>query len=570
MLQITTGSVQVGDVLYHPAMGFARVAQREGETLLLAWGEDGREGLPRRVTEHSAAKTWRRCRSDGFFARSVKDPRRLRRLLYQDGRVALKLLLEDLGEAQHPRDLAQWLAGRSLLEEAEFEHWWQRLNPPDDPLFVFRAGRLWLSSQDEETSPIEPELPWAQRHALSGLAWVHAGLELCALLAREHAEGHGAGLSRNTLVLEQGNLQIVPGEHSVRTADVYQAGLLLLERSMGRPLPSLLAPAKLMPWINGLSAGLPPTAVPLLERMLCTTDERPRTAIELFSEWSAAAAIEEIRQGADTGRENFVVGADTHIGRQKMASQQANQDFMAVETEKDEMLVVVCDGISTSTAGTGDLASRIATDVLTDAWHRRSRNLGRDLTASRDFIEEALAEANAQVCEAALQEAGGNLAECIPMGTTVVLALVHGELIDLAWLGDSRAYHVGLTGAGCLTADHNVLLDWLDGSRVQDDHNAHMGRTLTRYLGHFADDTPTLLSVQHRRVRMIPGEWLLLCTDGVSDFAAPTHKAFTDRIAEILRSSRGPKQAAQALVCAANEGGGGDNATAVVLRLSSG
>ena len=570
MMQISPGSVLVGDVLYHPAMGFAEVARREDDTLLLAWEQDGRKGLPRRVRESSAVKGWRRCRPEGFFCRSVKEPKRLRKLLHQDGREALRLLLEDLVEPQDPADIGQWLSGRELLDEAEFEHWWSRLDPEHDPLFVFRHGRLGLSGMDEDTAPMEFDRPWVERGALIGVPLVHAAMELCGLLAREHARGEGAGLARTNLVLEDGQLHILPGQPTTRTADVYQAGLILLERAMGRPLPKLLSPEQLMPWLAELTAPISPSALPLLEKMLSPqVDTRPPSAVRLFPEWAAAAATEDLRRVAHPGRQRFHIGADTHIGRVKMRGQQANQDFMAVEAEGDQTLVVVCDGISTSDAGTGDRASRIATDVLTDAWHRRPKRLSRDLGAARDFLNEALSEANTRVCEAALQEAGGNLRHRIPMGTTLVMALVHGPVVDLAWLGDSRAYWVGATGAACLTADHNVLLDWLDRRRERNERNAHMGKTLTRYIGHFDDRTPALLPVQHRRLQLLAGESLVLLTDGVSDFGAPTHRGFADLLTRTLAAYPDPGAAATRLIQAANDGGGGDNATAVVMRLSS-
>ena len=570
MLQISAGTVQMGDILYHPAMGFAEVARREEDTLLLAWEQDGRKGLPRRVRESSAVKGWRRCRPDGFFSRSVKEPKRLRRLLHQDGRQALRLLLEDLEDAQSPADICQWLSGRNLIDEAEFKHWWARLDPPQDPLFILRSGRISLSGLDEDTAPVEFERLWVERGALVGVPLVHAAMELTGLLAREHAQGRATGLSRSNLVLENGQLQILTDQTLNPSADVFQAGLVLLERALGRPLTKLMPPGELMPWLAGLTAPLSPSALPLLERMLTPDpEERPPHAVRLFPRWAAAAATEDLRRVASPGRERFTMGADTHIGRVKMRGQQANQDFMAVESEGDQALVVVCDGISTSDAGTGDQASRIATDVLTDAWHRRPKGLVRDLTAARDFLNEALTEANARVCDAALQEAEGNLRDRIPMGTTVVMALVNGPVVDIAWLGDSRAYWVGDTGAACITADHNLMLDWLDHRRERTDHNAHMGKTLTKYLGHFDDGMPALLPVQHRRLRVLAGESLVLLTDGVSDFAANSHRAFTELLCCTLATHADAQAAASQLVQAANDGGGGDNATAVVMRLST-
>jgi serine/threonine protein phosphatase PrpC len=95
-----------------------------------------------------------------------------------------------------------------------------------------------------------------------------------------------------------------------------------------------------------------------------------------------------------------------------------------------------------------------------------------------------------------------------------------------------------------------------------------MAQALVGYLGHHDESRgPVLLRPWTRRVRLLDGETLVLISDGITDYAAPTHLEFLKLVASVVRDSP-CEDAAAALVAAANRGGGGDNATAVVARLS--
>ena len=147
----------------------------------------------------------------------------------------------------------------------------------------------------------------------------------------------------------------------------------------------------------------------------------------------------------------------------------------------------------------------------------------------------------------------------------------------LTALGDSRAYLVGRFGTAILTYDQN-----LQGERFRDAVAGRPARftdggsPLVGYVGHFTPDgDPSPAPTFTRELTLLPGEWLILCSDGLSDYGGPEEAAVAHLLQETVRKSHGPSLAAQSmdicreLVDAANRGGGGDNVTVLALTLSS-
>jgi serine/threonine protein phosphatase PrpC len=221
-----------------------------------------------------------------------------------------------------------------------------------------------------------------------------------------------------------------------------------------------------------------------------------------------------------------------------------NQDSFL--TRDDIGLWVVADGMGGHRGG--EVASQIVCETVDQAFARHTI----------DGLVEAIENANA-----AVYQAGSGDPELSGMGTTVVaLALVDDEggdeVLAIANVGDSRAYRLSGVELEQLTSDHSLVADLVrEGSLSPEEAAVHPQRNiLTRVLGVY-DDVPVdvLAVVPHN------GDRYVLCSDGLFNEVPESG------IAAVLRRLTDPADAANELVRLANEGGGRDNVTVVVVDV---
>jgi PPM family protein phosphatase len=182
---------------------------------------------------------------------------------------------------------------------------------------------------------------------------------------------------------------------------------------------------------------------------------------------------------------------------------------------------------------------------------------GREL-ASPAEAAEALAGAIAEANSAILARAAGDPG-LWGMGTTVTAAAVAGDHLQLAHVGDSRAYLLRDGSFDQVTTDHTVVGELVRRGRLTPAQAAvHPERSiLTRAVGldpRIPVDTPDPIDLH-------PGDQVLLCSDGLTE-AVPDPD-----IAEILSAQPDGDAACRALIDAANGNGGPDNITVVLLRV---
>ena len=205
-------------------------------------------------------------------------------------------------------------------------------------------------------------------------------------------------------------------------------------------------------------------------------------------------------------------------------------------------LFVVADGLGGHEAG--EVASAIAVETLRDHAPRRP-----DAKA----LARAVKAANREVIRAAREGYGK-----AGMGTTMTAAIVEGSHIVLAHVGDSRAYLLHAGALQQLTDDHSMVADMIRRGQLTDaEARYHPNRSvITRALG----TDPNMVADTYE-VDAETGDRLLLCSDGLTGMLEDA------AIAEMLGAYRDTNIAARALIDAANDAGGHDNISVVIVDI---
>jgi protein phosphatase len=227
--------------------------------------------------------------------------------------------------------------------------------------------------------------------------------------------------------------------------------------------------------------------------------------------------------------------AGTDTGRQR----RANEDSHLARAP----LFVVADGMGGAQAG--EVASRIAIESFQHGL--------QDAAAPETALAELTQRANAHI-----HELSHSNAEQAGMGTTLTAVYVGEREISIAHVGDSRAYRLRDGVLERLTEDHSLVDELLrQGRLTPEEALEHPQRSvITRALG-----PEGAVEVDTRSYSARGGDVYLLCSDGLTTMLAE------DRLAELLLAHASLREAGEALIAAANEAGGRDNITVVLLRL---
>jgi serine/threonine protein phosphatase PrpC len=225
----------------------------------------------------------------------------------------------------------------------------------------------------------------------------------------------------------------------------------------------------------------------------------------------------------------------TDTGRQR----DANEDTYFASSP----VFAVADGMGGAQAG--EVASRLAAESF-EAIQRGSES------------PEAYLRAIAKTANARIHRLAESDSTRSGMGTTLTAALVEGEEVGIAHVGDSRAYLLRDGELKLLTSDHSLVEELRRQGRLTDEQaEDHPQRSIiTRALGPERD-----VEVDTMTYRARPDDVYLLCSDGLTTMIKE------DRIASILSESPTLDEAVGRLVAEANEAGGRDNITVVAFRL---
>ncbi|MBZ0293984.1 MAG: Stp1/IreP family PP2C-type Ser/Thr phosphatase [Anaerolineae bacterium] len=246
--------------------------------------------------------------------------------------------------------------------------------------------------------------------------------------------------------------------------------------------------------------------------------------------------------------------ARTNIGQVR----QNNEDSVQLWAGETAVLAVVADGMGGAAAG--EEASRLAVEAIGDGMALHASSTPEYLEQfDKDKLSEELRNSILKANLSILQKAT-EMPELRGMGTTVTMAFVRGTFVTVAHVGDSRAYQVNAatTQIKQITSDHSfVEALYAAGHITREQADEHpMRNVLYRALGQTEDID---VDVYHTYLRL--GDRLVLCSDGLTRHVKP------GEIARIVLSTEDPAEASQQLIDMANERGGEDNVSVIVVMV---
>jgi PPM family protein phosphatase len=235
-----------------------------------------------------------------------------------------------------------------------------------------------------------------------------------------------------------------------------------------------------------------------------------------------------------------------------------NEDSYAVLSEYD--LFIVADGMGGHRAG--DVASRLATDSIAEFFRSTAQedatwpfHFDTSLSEDENRLVTGIRVANRRIYDRSIRSR-----DCAGMGTTVVGALYSRKKnrLFVGHVGDSRAYRVRNKQIQQLTRDHSLINDYLLAMpELTEEQRAELPKNvITRALGIQDSVAVDLVSDEPQL-----GDVYLLCSDGLSGMLTD------DQILGVVAESPETYEACRRLIQKANENGGEDNITALVIRF---
>ena len=228
-----------------------------------------------------------------------------------------------------------------------------------------------------------------------------------------------------------------------------------------------------------------------------------------------------------------------------------NQDaFHMEQLDRNTLLCIVCDGMGG--AKSGNIASSLAVDVFVQEI-KRTWTSSMTQEKINQMLHSAVKLANFTVFDQAQQ-----FEEFDGMGTTLVAVLLHHRHATVVHVGDSRAYRVNADGIWQMTKDHSLVQMMVErGELTQEMARTYPGKNfITRAIG-----TEPIVMSDISNLELAKGEFLLLCTDGLSNVLDEQEMLF-----EIVHGVN-RADCCQRLLEIAKNRGAPDNVTSVLMMV---
>ena len=219
-----------------------------------------------------------------------------------------------------------------------------------------------------------------------------------------------------------------------------------------------------------------------------------------------------------------------------------NEDAFCIE--KDVGLLAIADGMGGHASG--EVASKMAIEILRESVKKEGEPLP-------DRLSSGVKLANRAIYEAAQSQSQLN-----GMGTTLTALQLNGNRLSIVHVGDSRAYLIRGGVIEQITDDHTIVSEQVARGMLTREEAARSGmrNILSRALGIAPE-----VDMDMEEITVSEGDRLVLCSDGLSELISD------DEILSEVRSNRRPDLACNELVNLANQRGGNDNITVIVVHL---
>ena len=235
-----------------------------------------------------------------------------------------------------------------------------------------------------------------------------------------------------------------------------------------------------------------------------------------------------------------------------------NEDYLHLD-EKNAVYAV-CDGMGGHQAG--EIASMTASETIrtlfdhfrNDLLNDSRLSLDRTLLPSGELLLKSIRLANREIYTKAATDPA-----LAGMGTTIVAVAFEGDVMSVAHVGDSRAYRLNAKKLQPLTKDHSWVSEMQQNHQLSEEEALSVvgKNVITRALG-----VRENVEIDYRLIKVKPGDIYILCSDGLSGFADDE-----DIFAVVDKARSDVKRIVDDLVQLANDRGGADNVTVVVIEI---
>ncbi len=415
-----------------------------------------------------------------------------------------------------------------------------------EPPRHYRVEPIFKRTQDVPSpQPVEKVLQWGGALA-QGMAYLHQHYVILQQIDLEHIV-FSDSIARYVCI---DNVSLLSREVQAQ-AEAYFAENV---RALATLLLTLLgAPAADTPFDEAPADGALPGNASLSEvlvTLLLGVQQTGKTA-DVF-----AAVLEGTLRGLHAPEDVQVqVGVLTDVGRVRALNEDS---VLALDlTGRFATLglpvgvYAVADGMGGHAAG--DVASQLTIQAIREAVDTLHLEADGKLPDTRVWVEQIMTAANQAVYTQ--RRAADN-----DMGCTLVLALTVGGHATIANIGDSRAYWLSTDGAAQVTTDHSFVERLVAAGHITaKEARQHPRRNVIyRVVG----DKPKVEFDLFEQA-LAPGEALLLCSDGLSGMV-PNARIWT-----LWHAAPSPQAACEQLVQAANQAGGADNISVVIVQVNA-